>query len=97
MKRTLFLPFAIFLLIVGLVSGSIAGHYHHGYNMGMSDMSEIDSNQDGTVTFDEFAAPHTEKIKSAFRMLDTNNDEVISEAEWDEFLKVHGYDKGSKG
>ena len=97
MKRLLFLPLAIILLTIGLISGSIAGHYHHGYHMSMGDMAEIDGNQDGNITFDEFAAPHTEGLKSAFKMLDTNNDELISEAEWDEFLKVHGYDKGSEG
>jgi hypothetical protein len=29
-------------------------------------------------------------------MLDTNNDEMISSKEWDEFLKVHGFDVGSE-
>ena len=81
------------ILIVGLVSAAIAGHNYHGYGMKMSEMSEIDRNNDGEITFDEFSAPTTEKLKSGFEMLDTNSDEVISKEEWDEFLRVHGFEK----
>jgi Ca2+-binding EF-hand superfamily protein len=65
--------------------------------MKMSEMSEIDSNNDGEITFDEFSAPTTEKLKGSFKMLDTNNDDVISQEEWDEFLRVHGFEKKSEG
>ena len=85
------------ILIVGLVSAAIAGHNYHGYGMKMSEMSEIDRNNDGEITFDEFSAPTTEKLKSGFEMLDTNSDEVISKEEWDEFLRVHGFEKKSEG
>jgi hypothetical protein len=84
-------------LIVGLASASIAGHNYHGYGMKMSEMSEIDSNNDGEINFDEFSAPTTEKLKNGFDMLDVNNDEVISTEEWDEFLRVHGFEKRSEG
>ena len=85
------------MFIVGLVSTSIAGHNYHGYGMKMNEMSEIDSNNDGEITFDEFSAPTTEKLKSGFKMLDTNEDDVISKDEWDEFLRVHGFEKKSEG
>ena len=65
--------------------------------MKMSEMSEIDSNNDGEITFDEFSAPTTEKLKGSFKMLDTNDDDVISKEEWDEFLRVHGFEKKSEG
>jgi len=78
------------------VSESIAGHNYHGYNMIMSEMSEIDSNNDGEITFDEFSETSTEKLKSGFEMLDTNSDEVISKKEWDEFLRDHGFEKKSE-
>ena len=65
--------------------------------MKMSEMSEIDSNNDGDITFDEFSAPTTEKLKGSFKMLDTNDDDVISQEEWDEFLRVHGFEKKSEG
>ena len=84
--------FAI-VLIAGLASGSSAGHYYHGSGMQMSEMSEIDSNEDGMITFDEFSAPSVERLKSGFDMLDSDNDKKISEEEWEEFLRVHGFEK----
>ena len=97
MRRLFIAPLFAVLLIGGLVGGSIAGHNYHGHGMRMNEMSEIDSNADGTITFDEFSAPTDEKLKSGFRMLDTNSDEKISSEEWDEFLKVHGLEKNSEG
>ena len=79
------------------MGGSIAGHNYHGYNMKISEMSEVDSSNDAEITFGEFSAPMTEKLKSGFKMLDTNNDEVISKEKWKEFLRVHGMDKQTEG
>jgi Ca2+-binding EF-hand superfamily protein len=97
MTKLLIPIFAAAMLVVGIVSGSIAGHGYHGYSMKMSEMSEIDNNNDGEISFEEFSAPTTEKLKSGFMMLDSNNDEAISKDEWDEFLKVHGFNQGSEG
>ena len=97
MKRLLFKSILTVILIAGFVSVSIAGHKYHGYSMKMSEMSEIDSNNDGEITFGEFSAPTTEKLKNGFKMLDTNDDDVISKDEWDEFLRVHGLEKKSEG
>ena len=96
MNRIFIAPLFAIMLIAGLESESIAGHNYHGYNMKMSEMSEIDSNNDGEITFDEFSATSTEKLKSGFEMLDTNSDEVISKKEWDEFLRDHGFEKKSE-
>ena len=85
------------LFTAGLVSISFAGYNYHGYSMKMSEMSEIDSNNDGEITFGEFSAPTTEKLKSSFKLLDSNDDDVISQEEWDEFLRVHGFEKKSEG
>lgn len=79
-----------FLLSAGFFSSLTAGHHYHGCGY-MTDMSKIDTNKDGMLTFDEFSATETERLKSAYRMLDTNKDEVISKEEWNEFLKVHGF------
>jgi len=70
---------------------------YHGYDMGMSDMSKVDSDNNNEITFEEFSAPQVDRLRSAFNMLDTDNDGVISKAEYDEFLKVHGYDRGTEG
>ena len=96
MNRLLIMPSFYVILIVGLVSAAIAGHNYHGYGMKMSETSEIDSNNDGEITFDEFSAPTTEKLKNGFEILDTNSDEVISKEEWVEFLRVHGFEKKSE-
>ena len=83
------------ILVFTLANGSIAGHNYHGYGMKMSEMSDIDTNEDGVVTFEEFSAPTVDKLKSGFKMLDTNGDERISSEEYDEFLRVHGFEKRS--
>ena len=97
MKNIKMTTMAVAVMIVGFVSLSFAGYGYHGYNMKMSEMSEVDSNNDGEITFEEFSAPTTEKLKSGFKMLDSNNDEAISKDEWDEFLKVHGFNQKSEG
>jgi PAS domain S-box-containing protein len=41
------------VMVAGLTSVPMAGYNYHGYSMQMSEMSEMDSNDDGTITFDE--------------------------------------------
>lgn len=89
-------PLLVIMLIAGLASGSMAGHSYHGYAMQMSEMSAIDGDDNGVITFDEFSAPTVERLKSGFDMLDTDNDGKINKEEWDEYLKVHGFDVGSE-
>ena len=84
------------ILTVGLAAKSIAGNSYHGYGMQMNEKSELDSNDDGAITFDEFSAPTVERLKSGFDMLDTDNDGKIDQKEWDEYLKVHGIDVDSE-
>ena len=93
MNKLLVIPTVMAFTLAALVGGTYAGHNYHGYGMKMSEMSDIDSNGDGEITFDEFSAPTVDRLKSGFRMLDTNSDEKISEREWDEFLRVHGFEK----
>ena len=54
--------------------------------MQMSEMSAIDSDGNGTITFDEFSAPTVDRLKSGFDMLDTDNNGKIDQKEWDEYL-----------
>ena len=58
----------------------------------MRGISDMDANQDGLVTFEEFSEPHLDKLKAKFKMLDVDNDEQIDEDEWKQFLKWHGLD-----
>jgi Ca2+-binding EF-hand superfamily protein len=79
------------MLTAGLIGAAIASHHYHGYGMHMTDMSKMDNNKDNLINFDEFSASHLDMLRSAFNMLDTDNDELIDQKEWNQFLKVHGY------
>ena len=83
------------MLVAGSISGSIAGHHYHGCG-GMRDMTDMDRNEDGEISLEEFSARQMKMQKSAFEMLDTNNDDVIDSTEWEKFLEMHGYDASSK-
>ena len=89
-------PLFAAMMIAGLASGSTAGYNYHGSSMQMSEMSAIDSNNDGMITFDEFSAPTVDRLKSGFDMLDTDNGGKIDRKEWDEYLKVHGINVDSE-
>lgn len=69
-----------------------AGQYHgsNGHMMGNWDMTALDTNADGVLTFEEFSAPNVEKWRSGFKMIDTSGDGAISNEEWRAFLDVHG-------
>jgi Ca2+-binding EF-hand superfamily protein len=54
------------------------------------DMTEKDTDSDGTLSFEEFSAPQMEMLRAGFDMIDTNKDGKISADEWNTFLKVHG-------
>ena len=83
--------FVTVLTAMAVIPGTaIAGHHYHGYGMKMSQLTDADTNQDGLISFDEFSAMHTDKMKRTFDMLDADNDELISQQEWDEFLNAHG-------
>ncbi len=96
MTRIFIAPLFGIMLIAGIVSGSMAGHNYHGYGMQMTEMSAIDGNDDGMITFEELSAPSVERLKSGFDMLDSDNDGKINKEEWDEYLRVHGFDVGSE-
>ena len=95
MKIALVIPaLAIFsgiALLIGAASTVNAGH--HGCSMFSVDVSDMDANNDGMVSYDEYSAYHTERLRWSFNALDTDNDGSISKSEWDIFLKMHGVDK----
>ena len=95
MKKLIIIFSASLILVAGSISTSIAGHHYHGCG-GMRDMTEMDSNDDGEITLEEFSARQMEKQKNAFDMLDMDNNGVIDSTEWDKFLEMHGYDVSSK-
>jgi Ca2+-binding EF-hand superfamily protein len=95
MKKLLIVLSVGLMLVAGSISTSIAGHHYHGCG-GMRDMTEMDKNEDGEITLEEFSARQMEKQKNAFDMLDMDNNGVIDSTEYDKFMEVHGYDMSSK-
>ena len=53
------------------------------------DMSKLDSNQDGEMTFEEYSAPKLEKWRSGFDRFDSDGNAIIEMNEWETFLSVH--------
>jgi hypothetical protein len=57
-------------------------------------INEMDANADGKISFDEYSAFHSEKLRWSFNAIDTDNDNAINSEEWEIFLKMHGVGKG---
>ena len=96
MKRYIIIPglaiFSALALLLGSVLTAHAGH--HGCAMFSANVSDMDSNGDGVVSFEEYAGFHDEQLRWGFNALDTDKDGSISESEWNQFLKMHGIGKG---
>ena len=77
-----------------LASFAIAGHhyYGHGFTMSSWNLTDMDSDQDGALSFEEFGASHMDKLRAGFNMIDTDKDGMIGTDEWNAFLRVHGMD-----
>jgi hypothetical protein len=83
---------ALAIVALALPSLTLAGHHYGGHgNMNMVwDMTALDKDGDGVLTFDEFISPNVEKWRSGFDMIDTNGDGEVGIDEWDAFTAVHG-------
>lgn len=96
MKLALIIPALAILsalaLFVGAVVSTNAGH--HGYFMFGATINEMDANDDGKISFDEYSAFHSEKLRWSFDAIDIDNDNAISSEEWETLLKMHGAGKG---
>ena len=96
MKTILNIAIITVMMLVG--STAFAGHHYHGYGcMGSKwNMEEMDTDQDGRLSFEEFSRTQQERLRNGFDMIDENKDGVIGESEWRTFLEVHGMTKESK-
>ncbi len=103
MKSAFIIPVLAIFLGIGLLFGAVMMSHagHHGHSMFSANIDAMDTNRDGKVSFDEYSAFHTEKLRWSFNALDTNNDASISADEWEMFLKMHGmgksYDHNQQG
>jgi hypothetical protein len=89
------MAFLIASILVFFGTAAFAGSYHHGHGCGMTswDLNEIDENQDGELSFEEFSAPQQKRLKAGYDMIDTDKDGLVSTEEWDAFRAVHGMEK----
>jgi hypothetical protein len=75
-----------------IASISFAGYHYdgHGWMMSTWDMTEMDSNQDKMLSFEEYSDSYQKSLSESFNMIDTNQDGMIDESEWTKILEVHG-------
>ncbi len=92
MRYLVLLIIASVMLVAGMATNLVAGHHYHGHGcgFGIQSVADMDANQDGLVTFEEFSERYLNKLRVNFDMLDMDNDEQIDESEWKQFLKWHG-------
>lgn len=87
------------VLFAGLLIASVAvagNYYHgHGYMMPSWDMTEMDADGSGSLSFDEYSESHKKSLRGGFDMIDENNDGEIGADEWQKFLEVHGMSTSS--
>jgi Ca2+-binding EF-hand superfamily protein len=85
-------------VVLALLPGvSTAGHHYHGCSgMKLSGFSEMDADNDGFISFEEFSSPHLKQYKRVFDMLDLNDDGEIDQEERTNFLESHGYEEDSE-
>ena len=96
MKKIILGSLATIFLLVG--SFAFAGHHYHGHGCSMKswDMSELDTNGDGDLTFEEYLTPHQERLRNGFNSIDKNDDGMIDQEEWRALMEVHGLSSDSK-
>lgn len=86
------------ILALTIPTVTLASHHGggHGYGCGKMnwDMSELDTDNDGVLTFEEYSSPNAKKWRSGFDMIDTNGDGEVDGDEWKTFLDMHNMNKG---
>jgi hypothetical protein len=80
--------------------GAFMDNRKQGSRMKYPPMQQVDKNNDGTVSAQEFEAVFPNSSES-FMMLDLNQDGIVDGDEWEEFRNIHtkdgkGYHKKSK-
>jgi hypothetical protein len=95
MKKN-YLMLLTILAALALPLSALAGHHYHGHGcMSKSwDMTEMDRNGDGELSFEEYVAPSVEKQRSGFDVIDTDKSGYIDFEEWRVLLEAHGISEG---
>ena len=90
MKTTYYIT--TFLAALLIFSVAYAGHHYsgHGHMTNSWNMTEMDTDQDGFLTFDEFSYTPQKQLRGDFDMIDENEDGMIDKDEWTKLLEAHG-------
>ena len=88
-KNSIITFFALSLMASSI---AFAGHYHHdhGTMIPSDNITDLDSDQDGTLSFDEYLDRNRKQLRAGFDMIDSNKDGQIDSDEWSAFLEAHG-------
>jgi hypothetical protein len=97
MKSLFSIVLASTMIIVGFSSSSLAGHHHDCDGKKCGNLSDIDTDNDGMISMDEFMEAKKEKYQAWFNKLDANGDGVLSQEEWDAKRKGHKCGEKSEG
>lgn len=98
MKKTAFIIIASLVFAFGNTGLLMAGHHYHGCSgLMMSDLSSMDTDNDGLVSLEEFTEPHMEKYRGWFTKLDTNGDGYLSQDELEAFRDAHSFGDNYEG
>ena len=88
------------LLALALPAVTLAGHHYGGGNCGGPcgmtrnwNMTEMDTDGNGELNFDEFTAPNLKRWRYNFDMIDADKNGSISSDEWKALLEAHGVKK----
>ncbi len=96
MKIIMPLVIASRIVGAGFLGTSLASHHYQGCKMSFTELDALDTDNDGTISFDEFSAQYMTWLESAYEMIDVDGDETLSSEEWDRMLKAHGVGKQDK-
>jgi hypothetical protein len=86
----------VFLVGLALPLSALAGNHYHGHGCMLIswDMTDMDRNGDGELSFEEYVAPSVEKQRSGFDMIDADKSGYIDLEEWRVLLEAHGITEG---
>jgi hypothetical protein len=66
-------------------------HYQGGQSIGKDwDMSAMDTDRDRALSFEEYSQTKLDYLRKGFDRIDTNDDNLIDEAEWKVIREAHG-------
>jgi hypothetical protein len=75
-----------------IASISFAGYNNAGHGCMLStwNMTEMDTDQDEVLSFEEYSDSYQESLSESFKIIDTNQDGMVDKDEWNKLREIHG-------